>query len=106
MCEISATGVIFLNRVRRFSMQAGMYLSNSITKLVFSDCCSLVSNQLVTYLKIFWRELIFAIGGRIWSNRYFCNLLARFHQFLIFTNFQRNKGFAYIYIYIYTLRYI
>lgn len=51
MWAMSGIGVIFLNRFRTFSIQEGMYLSKRITKFVLSAGFSLVSNQLVTYLK-------------------------------------------------------
>jgi hypothetical protein len=51
MCDISAMGVIFLNRERQTSRHGGTYLSNRIVRIAFSDCCSRRSIQLVTKLK-------------------------------------------------------
>lgn len=48
MWAISAMGVIFLNLIRTFSRHEGIYLSNRITRLVFSDAMVRLSIQLVT----------------------------------------------------------
>jgi len=48
---MSATGVIFLKRVRIASRQAGTYLSKSIVRLARSDWASRVSVQLLMYLQ-------------------------------------------------------
>lgn len=52
MWEISAMDVIFLNRDRHTSRQGGTYLSKSMVRFPFSDCCSRWSIQLVTKLKV------------------------------------------------------
>lgn len=51
MWAISGIGVIFLNLDLEASNTGGIYLSNKISKFAFSDSFSLVSIQLVTYLK-------------------------------------------------------
>lgn len=52
MCDISAIGVIFLNRVLMLSKQIGTYLSNRMIRFDFSTLLVRVSSQLVTNLQV------------------------------------------------------